>query len=85
MAVAAGLGWWLLAGRYTTVPQVSGISAAAAQTDLRNAGATWVDEEVVVDGTLVTTYHYVMTEDFPYSVSCFRATPSAAPGRNAGP
>jgi len=25
------------------------------QTDLRNAGATWVDEEVVVDGRLVTS------------------------------
>jgi protease I len=25
------------------------------QTDLRNAGATWVDEEVVVDGLLVTS------------------------------
>jgi protease I len=25
------------------------------QTDLKNAGATWVDEEVVVDGTLVTS------------------------------
>jgi protease I len=25
------------------------------QTDLRNAGATWVDEEVVVDGTLITS------------------------------
>jgi protease I len=25
------------------------------QTDLRNAGATWVDEEVVVDGNLVTS------------------------------
>jgi protease I len=25
------------------------------QTDLRNAGAKWVDEEVVVDGTLVTS------------------------------
>jgi protease I len=25
------------------------------QTDLRNAGATWVDEEVVVDGPLVTS------------------------------
>jgi protease I len=25
------------------------------QTDLRNAGATWVDEEVVVDGALVTS------------------------------
>lgn len=25
------------------------------QTDLRNAGATWVDEEVVVDGSLITS------------------------------
>lgn len=28
-----------------------------------------------VDGTWTTTYHYVMTEDFPYSVSCFRGKP----------
>ena len=27
---------------------------------------------VELDGQLVTTYHYVLTEDFPYSVSCFR-------------
>jgi len=25
------------------------------RTDLRNAGATWVDEEVVVDGNLITS------------------------------
>jgi protease I len=25
------------------------------ETDLRNAGATWVDEEVVVDGSLITS------------------------------
>jgi protease I len=25
------------------------------QTDLQNAGATWVDEEVVVDGNLITS------------------------------
>jgi protease I len=25
------------------------------QDDLRNAGATWLDQEVVVDGTLVTS------------------------------
>jgi eukaryotic-like serine/threonine-protein kinase len=40
VAVAAVLGWWLLAGRYTTVPKVSGMSAAAAQSDLRSAGLT---------------------------------------------
>jgi serine/threonine-protein kinase len=40
VAVAAVVGWWLLAGRYTTVPKVGGMSAAAAQTDLRDAGLT---------------------------------------------
>lgn len=30
-------------------------SFASLATDLRNAGATWVDEEVVVDGRLVTS------------------------------
>jgi protease I len=25
------------------------------QTDVRNAGGTWVDEEVVVDGNLITS------------------------------
>lgn len=28
--------------------------------------------EVVIDGVKKVTYHYVMTQDFPYSVSCFR-------------
>jgi hypothetical protein len=28
--------------------------------------------EITLDGRQVTSYHYVMTEDFPYSVSCFR-------------
>jgi hypothetical protein len=27
------------------------------------------------EGRLVTMYHYVLTRDFPYSVSCFRGTP----------
>lgn len=31
--------------------------------------------EIVEDGVTKTTYHYVMTEDFPYSASCFRAEP----------
>ena len=35
---------------------------------------------VNVDGNTVGTYHYVMTQDFPYSASCFRATPTKAPG-----
>ena len=38
----------VLRGRRTT-------SWPSLQTDLRNAGATWLDEEVVVDGNLVTS------------------------------
>ena len=34
-----------------------------------------ITSTVKVDGTMTTTYHYVMTQDFPYSVSCYRATP----------
>jgi protease I len=30
-------------------------SFSSIKTDLRNAGATWVDEEVVVDGPLITS------------------------------
>ncbi len=47
-------GGWVLAeadvvrGRQMT-------SWPSLRTDLRNAGATWVDEEVVVDGNLVTS------------------------------
>lgn len=35
--------------------------------------------EITLDGKKVTTYHYVMTEDFPYSVSCFRSTAAQPP------
>jgi hypothetical protein len=35
-----------------------------------------IESDIIVDGKHVTTYHYVMTEDFPYSVSCFRGTSS---------
>ncbi len=34
-----------------------------------------ITSTVVLDGAEVTTYHYVMTQDFPYSASCFRAAP----------
>lgn len=36
--------------------------------------------QVTVDGKKVTTYHYVMTQDFPYSASCFRSTAIDPPG-----
>jgi hypothetical protein len=38
--------------------------------------------QVVLDGKTVTTYHYVMTEDFPYSISCYRAPAIQPPGQN---
>ena len=31
-----------------------GTSYPSLRTDVRNAGGTWVDEEVVVDGNLIT-------------------------------
>ncbi|MBP9757406.1 MAG: YHYH protein [Candidatus Pacebacteria bacterium] len=34
-----------------------------------------ITSEVIIDGKKKTTYHYVMTVDFPYSASCFRAKP----------
>jgi hypothetical protein len=34
---------------------------------------------LMLDGKLVTIYHYVMTQDFPYSASCFRAVASDPP------
>jgi hypothetical protein len=37
--------------------------------------------QVVLDGKLTTTYHYVMTQDFPYSVSCFRSPAIQPPGQ----
>lgn len=35
--------------------------------------------QIVLDGKTVDTYHYVMTQDFPYSVSCFRGSATNAP------
>jgi hypothetical protein len=39
-----------------------------------------ITSTVTLDGKAVTTYHYVMTQDFPYSVSCFRGTATRPPG-----
>ncbi|HSX16489.1 MAG TPA: YHYH protein [Patescibacteria group bacterium] len=37
--------------------------------------------KITVDNKTVTSYHYVMTEDFPYSVSCFRSQATQPPGK----
>ena len=47
--------------------------------ELRSAGLDechGITSEVVLDGKPVTTYHYVMTRDFPYSVNFFRGQPA---------
>ena len=47
--------------------------------------------QITLDGKSVTGYHYVMTQDFPYSVSCFRSTavqppmPQQQPGTQQQP
>jgi YHYH protein len=40
-----------------------------------------ITSQVLLDGKSVTTYHYVMTQDFPYSASCFRGTATRPPGQ----
>jgi hypothetical protein len=37
--------------------------------------------QIVLEGKTATTYHYVMTQDFPYSVSCYRGTAIQPPGQ----
>jgi hypothetical protein len=44
-----------------------------------------IGSTVTIDGKSMATYHYVMTEDFPYSVSCFRGTPINPPGMQQSP
>jgi hypothetical protein len=44
-----------------------------------------ITSQIGLDGKTVTMYHYVMTQDFPYSVSCFRAPPIQPPGMQPQP
>jgi eukaryotic-like serine/threonine-protein kinase len=46
------LGWWMFEGRYTIVPQVTGVSVAAAQGDLRDAGLTPGHATTVLDNSV---------------------------------
>ncbi|TAL14484.1 YHYH protein [Patescibacteria group bacterium] len=40
--------------------------------------------QINLDGKLMTSYHYVMTQDFPYSISCYHGTATTAPGAVKG-
>ncbi len=41
-----------------------------------------IASQIILDGVKTTAYHYVMTQDFPYSVSCFQSKPTTAPGQH---
>src|SRR5262249_29387695 len=43
-----------------------------------------VTSTITLDGKQVETHHYVMSQDFPYSASCFRAQATRPPGQPAG-
>jgi len=49
LLVAGGLAWWVTQGRYTTVPRVGDMPAAAAQAELRDAGLTVVTGKAQLD------------------------------------
>lgn len=40
---------------------------------------------LLIDGSRVTTYHYVANDQYPYTVGCFRAKPAALRGAGAAP
>ncbi|HWT55891.1 MAG TPA: YHYH protein [Candidatus Microsaccharimonas sp.] len=44
-----------------------------------------ITSDYTVNGKTVNGYHYVMTQDFPYSASCFRANAIQPPGMQAQP
>lgn len=61
-----------------TGPQV-GTNNYLTTTDLDECHG--ITSQLVLDGKNVTMYHYVMTEDFPYSVSCYRGEAIQPPGQ----
>ncbi|HWT40272.1 MAG TPA: YHYH protein [Dongiaceae bacterium] len=69
---------YALDGFPITGPQVNGGSNVLTTSDLDECHG--ITSGYQVNGKTITGYHYVMTQDFPYSVSCFRATPIQAPG-----
>jgi hypothetical protein len=69
---------YALDGFPITGPQV-GTNNILTTSDLDECHG--LTSEVVINGKKATTYHYVMTQDFPYSLSCFRAKAANPPGQ----
>ncbi len=67
---------WALDGFPITGPKV-GTDNLLTTADLDECHG--ITSTITVDGTSVTMYHYVMTQDFPYSVSCFHGTATNPP------
>jgi hypothetical protein len=65
-----------------TGPKV-GVNGTLTTSDLDECHG--IVSAITLDGKTVTMYHYVMTQDFPYSVSCFRGTPIDPPGTKPQP
>jgi serine/threonine protein kinase/beta-lactam-binding protein with PASTA domain len=51
--VVGVLAWWLTAGQYAKVPQVGGMTTAAAQAELRGAGFTVTAGKAVLDNAVM--------------------------------
>jgi len=73
---------WAFDGYPITGPLISpGKYLTTADLDECHGITSPIDE----NGTMVNTYHYVMTKDFPYSISCFRGKSyEPKPGTNEG-
>jgi protease I len=55
VAAICHAGWVLISARVLKGKRATSFSAI--KDDMKNAGAEWVDEEVVVDGNLITSRH----------------------------
>ena len=67
---------WALDGFPITGPKV-GAGNLLTTADLDECHG--ITSTISVDGKTVTMFHYVMTQDFPYSVSCYRGTAANPP------
>jgi protease I len=75
-------GWVLAEARVVKGRRMT--SWPSLQTDLRNAGAEWVDEEVVVDGNLVTSRNPDDLDAFGAAIVERFAAPDEAEAGEAG-